>query len=101
MLTAQAAWADGYAEDQLLLNVGRTWRLGPHPEYTTVWHTPGAGMERVDAWDKVFRSGDADELEAAFRSVARIVRAGCYREITEPIQGRGGIYYCERFEPLV
>jgi hypothetical protein len=112
VLAGQTGWESGWADDQLVLSVGRTWRLGPEPEYMTVWHTPSAGLERLDAWDKTFRSGEADEIEKPFSEVARIERAGCYEPLLEPIRQsaekgaeawsgtRGGIYYAEFFEPL-
>ena len=44
----------------MILSMGRTWRLGPEPEYLTL---PGTrrppGLGRLDDWDKVFRSGEA------------------------------------------
>ena len=83
----------------MILSVGRTWRLGPEPEYLTAWQTPTAGFERIDAWDKVFRSGEADDLEKPFREVARIDRAGCYEALLEPKRAHGGTYYAEFFEP--
>src|SRR5262245_46591126 len=82
----------------------------------TVWHTPGAGLARIDDWDKVFRSGQADEIEKPFRELALIERAGCYDALLSPVRQpvtnesrersdasareRGGIYYAEIFEPV-
>ncbi len=112
VLAGQSGWESGWAEDQMILSVGRTWRLGPEPEYMTVWHTPSAGLERLDEWDKTFRSGEADALEKPFREVARIDRAGCYDALLEPVRQpaasdtaersktRGSIYYAEFFEPV-
>jgi len=115
VLAGQSGWEGSWSEDQMILSVGRTWRLGPEPEYMTVWHTPSAGLGRIDAWDKVFRSGEADELEQPFREVARIERAGCYEALLDPVRQpttsaeatrsepsprtQGGIYYAEFFEP--
>src|SRR5688572_29485222 len=78
VLAGQSGWEGSWSEDQMVLNMGRTWRLGPEPEYMTVWYTATAGLDRIDDWEKVFRSGEADELEKPFREVARIERAGCY-----------------------
>ena len=36
----QTGWAGEYAEDVMVLNIGRTFRTGPEPEYMTVWYTP-------------------------------------------------------------
>jgi len=92
----QEGWNSGY-EDELILSVGRTWRLGPDPDYMTVWHAPGANIDRIDAWDGIFRSGEADELEQPFFQVARINVAGCYSPLIEPRPGRNGTYYAEYF----
>jgi hypothetical protein len=100
VLAGQSGWEGSWAEDRLVLSIGRTWRLGPEPEYLTAWQTPTEGFERIDAWDKVFRSGEADDLEKPFREVARIDRAGCYEALLDPKPARGGIYYAEFFEPL-
>lgn len=114
VLAGQSGWEGGWSEDQLLLGIGRTWRLGPEPEYLTVWHTPAAGLARLDDWDKVFRSGQADEVEKPFRELARIDRAGCYDALIDPIRqpvasaalersdarAQRGIYYAEFFEPV-
>ena len=67
----QEGWHDDYGEDRLMLSAGRTGRLGPEPEYMAVWHTPDAGFERIDAWDRIFRSGDAESSEQPFFQVAR------------------------------
>jgi hypothetical protein len=116
VLTGQSGWEGSWNEDQMILNMGRTWRLGPEPEYMTVWYTPTAGLGRIDDWDKVFRSGEADALEKPFREVARIERAGCYEALLDPVRQsatsvvaerseesprpQSGIYYAEFFEPV-
>ena len=98
-LAGQSGWEGSWSEDQMILSMGRTWRLGPEPEYLTVWYTPTAGLGRLDDWDKVFRSGEADALEKPFRELARIDRAGCYEALLEPVRQQNGIYYAEFFEP--
>jgi hypothetical protein len=108
VLAGQSGWEGSWSEDQLLLSIGRTWRLGPEPEYLTVWHTPAAGLARIDDWDEVFRSGRADNIEKPFSELARIERAGCYDALLEPIRrspasetrARGAVYYAEFFEPV-
>ena len=47
LIQAQQSWASGHGEDRLLLSAGRTWRLGPEPEYLHVWHSPGSACS---AW---------------------------------------------------
>ena len=92
----QEGWDSGY-EDELVLSVGRTWRLGPDPGYMTVWHARNASLDRIDAWDRIFRSGEADDLEQPFFQVARIDVAGCYDPLLEPVPARNGTYYAEFF----
>ena len=91
----QTGWSGEYADDILLLNMGRTFRLGPEPEYVSVWYTPNAGIERVGEWERIFGSGEADDFEETFRLAARIDRAGCYEPLLEPTAGREGLYYAE------
>ena len=81
VLAGQSGWEGSWSEDQLILSIGRTWRLGPDPEYMTIWHTPTEGLARIDAWEKVFRSGEAADIEKPFREVAQIDRAGCYEAL--------------------
>jgi hypothetical protein len=94
----QSGWAEGYAEDILLANLGRSWRLGPEPEYLAVWWTPDHGLERIDEWERVFRSSEADVFEEPFKLAARIDRAGCYEPLIEPVPARGERYYLEFLE---
>jgi hypothetical protein len=100
VLAGQSGWESSWSEDQMIFSMGRTWRLGPEPEYLTVWHSPAAGLKRIDDWDEVFRSGKADEIDKPFRELARIDRAGCYDALLDPKHQRNGIYYAEFFEPV-
>ena len=93
----QKGWDTSYGEDQLVLNIGRTWRLGPEPEYLAAWYSPQAGFDRIDVWDRLFRSGEANPLERPFFRVARIDVAGCYAPLIEPVHARNGTYYAEFF----
>jgi hypothetical protein len=94
----QTGWSGDYAEDLAVLNVGRSWRMGPEPEYLTAWYSPNAGLERIDEWERLFRSGDADAYEEPFRLAGRIDRAGCYDPLLEPVVGTKGKYYAEWFD---
>ena len=51
----QDAWSEEYADDVLVLNMGRTFRTGPEPSYLAVWHTASAGIERIGDWEAVLR----------------------------------------------
>ena len=91
----QYGWSDEHADDVLLLNLGRTFRVGPEPEYVAVWYAPRAGLERIGDWERIFASGEADHLEETFRLAARIDTAGAYEPLLEPLPGRDGLYYGE------
>ncbi|MGH3136301.1 MAG: hypothetical protein ACRDPV_07400 [Gaiellaceae bacterium] len=91
----QDGWSSEHADDVLLLNLGRTFRTGPEPEYVAAWYTPNAGLERIGEWERIFASGEADHLEETFRLAARIDTAGCYEPLLEPVRGRDGLYYAE------
>lgn len=94
----QSGWAGEYADDQLVLNLARTWRIGPEPEYVAVWYNAAAGLERIEEWERVFTSGEASHFEEPFKLAARIDSAGCYEPLLEPVAGAGGPYYAELFE---
>jgi hypothetical protein len=94
----QEGWEGDYDADVAVLNLGRTWRMGPEPEYLTAWHSPSAGLERLDEWERIFKSGDAARFEEPFRLAARIDRAGVYEPLLEPVVGSAGRYYAEFFD---
>jgi hypothetical protein len=98
MTKGQDGWDAGFQEDRLVLGAARTWRMGPEPEHLGVWQSPGFGFERIDDWERIFRSGAADHLEEPFRKVARIDAAGCYDALLEPVRARNGNYYAEFFK---
>jgi hypothetical protein len=91
----QEGWAGDYSDDVMLANLGRSWRLGPEPEYMCVWWTASQGLDRIDDWERVFRSSAADAFEEPFRLAARIDRAGCYEPLLEPVAGTSERYYME------
>ncbi|HLZ09702.1 MAG TPA: hypothetical protein VKT80_14020 [Chloroflexota bacterium] len=97
--TGQEGWDATYQEDHLIWSAGRTWRLGPAPEYLGVWYSPHADFERIDDWERIFRGGEAEIHENVFRKVATIEAAGCYRPLREPVRARGQTYYVEYFRP--
>jgi hypothetical protein len=70
MLKGLEGWDAGYQEDELILGMSRTWRLGPEPEHIAVWDSPQAGFKRIDEWEGIFRSGAADHLEEPLQRVA-------------------------------
>lgn len=94
----QDVWSEDYADDMLVLNLGRTFRTGPDPEYMAVWYTPNAGLERIGEWERIFKSHEADRLEETFKLGARIDKAGCYEPLLPPVKRRGALYYAEYFD---
>lgn len=94
----QTGWSGDHATDVAVLNVGRTWRMGEEPEYLTAWYSKDHGLDRLDDWERIFSSGDADAYEEPFRLAARIERAGCYEPLAEPVVGNLGKYYGEWFD---
>ena len=80
----QTGWAGDNVEDVLLANLGRSWRTGPEPEYIAFWLTQAQGLDRFDDWERIFRSGVAEQFEEPFRLAARIDRAGSYDPLLEP-----------------
>jgi hypothetical protein len=90
-------WNDQYPEDIEVLSLARTWRLGPEPEYLTVYHTPASGLERFEEWQRIFRSGEISFMESSAQLAFRIDRAGCYASLSEPVLGTSGPYYVEYF----
>jgi hypothetical protein len=94
----QEGWAGDYDADIAVLNLGRTWRMGPEPEYLTAWYSPSAGLERLDEWERIFKSGDAERFEEPFRLAARIDRSGAYEPLLDPVVGSAGRYYAEYFD---
>ena len=97
-VAARRGWSGEYDDDIAVMNVGRSWRIGPEPEYLCAWYSRNAGMERIDEWERVFRSGEADLFEEPFRLAARIDAAGCYEPLLEPVVGSTGRYYAEWFD---
>lgn len=91
----QEGWSGEYSEDQLLLNLGRTFRTGPEPGYLAVWYNRSAGVERIGDWERIFKSGVADHFEEPFKLAARIDAAGCYEPLLAPVAGASSLYYGE------
>jgi hypothetical protein len=92
---AQGTWAANYGDDRILVNAGRSWRVGPEPEYLCVWHSRAAGLDRIDEWERLFRTAGEAEHHGQFEAVARIDRAGCYQPLGEPSVGTEGRFLIE------
>ena len=71
-------WQAHNPPDRLVLLLGRTWRLGPSPEYLAAWEIEG--VERLTAWEEAAR---AKKLSGApnVADVAEMVESGLYEEL--------------------
>ena len=93
----QSAWSE-VATDRMILQVGRTLRLGPKPSYLCLWEIPDIG--RLDAWEEYFNSGAAAEnrrSQAMHRAIS-IQRAGLYDVLWQAKTLEASLYlilYCE------
>jgi hypothetical protein len=76
---SQQEWLAQHPEDELLLCIGRTWRMGPKPLYLAVWKIPN--FARIDEWTRIFREEQASLLaHSEFEAVAVIEDAGVYED---------------------
>jgi hypothetical protein len=93
----QSAWSEG-ATDRMILQLGRTLRLGPTPSYLCLWEIPDIG--RLDAWEEYFHSSAAAEnrrSQAMHRAIS-IQRAGLYDVLWRAKTLDASLYlilYCE------
>jgi len=94
-LGGQSAWKD--PNDDLLGQIGRTMRLGPHPAYMAFCRFND--FCRLDEWEAHFRSEKhaADRRMHAKHLAIHHFRAACYDEIIPPRRLTGGLYYVEFF----
>ncbi len=95
----QAGWEGAHeSDDALLFNIGRTWRVGPEPEFLTIWRSPG-GLRRLDEWEGLYRQdGQEEPWNVPFRLAGRMDAAGCYEPLLEPVAATAGRYYAEYFD---
>ncbi len=69
-------WMKEHPDDELVLLIGRTWRLGPEPNYMAVWKVKD--FARFDEWKK--HMPGPEEIEKG----AQIIEfAGTYEEFGE------------------
>ncbi len=95
----QSSWSEG-AVDRMVLQLGRTMRLGPRPSYLCLWDIPDIG--RLDAWETYFHSSAAAEnrrSQAMHRSI-NIDRAGLYDVLHQGPSIEAPVYIVEYSEPL-
>jgi len=92
------SWAEG-AVDRMVLQLGRTMRIGPHPSYLALWRIPDIG--RLDAWEEYFSSDvylKGNPRSHAMHRAINIARAGLYDAPVEDGTEREGLHYVEYFD---
>ena len=80
---ASQRWAREHPDDELLLNIGRTWRLGPKPTYMTIWKLKD--LTTLHRWNEEFQKPDIIQKHGEFAEVATIVDAGLYADLGQEV----------------
>ena len=91
-----SSWIEG-AVDKMVLQLGRTMRLGPQPSYLAFWKIDG--LERLDDWEEYFGS-DAwprNRKSTAMHRAIHIQRGGLYDAVVEGPAAGEGVHYVEYF----
>ena len=92
-----SSWVEG-AVDAMVLQLGRTMRLGPQPSYLAFWKIQG--LHRLDDWEAYF-SSDAwprNRRSTAMHQAIHIQRGGLYDVVIEGPAAADGVHYVEYFE---
>lgn len=96
----QSWWADADAQgdDELVAQLGRTLRLGPHPCYMAIWRC--RGLDKLDEWEAHFTSDAAwrDTAALASHRAIHLCDAGCYDELITGPAIRDGLQLVEYFK---
>src|SRR5215467_3105471 len=91
-------WTEG-AEDRVVLQLGRTLRLGPVPSYLCLWDIPS--VARLDSWEDYFHSPAAarNARSLAMHRAIHIQRAGVYDVLTRADSFEAPLYLIEYIDP--
>lgn len=91
-------WAEG-AEDRVVLQLGRTLRLGPAPSYLCLWEVPS--LARLDSWEDYFHSPAAarNGRSLAMHRAIHIQRAGLYDILDRAESLDAPLYLIEYIDP--
>lgn len=77
-------WARQHPEDELVLNLARTWRMGPNnTRYLTIWKIEDFGA--FQRWQEEFATAEAATKLAELRRLLRVVEAGVYEDLGSEI----------------
>jgi hypothetical protein len=94
------SWSeDSGMVDHMLLQLGRTMRLGPRPSYLCLWDIPDIG--RLDAWEKYFHSPAAGRnyRSQALHRTINFDRAGLYDVLDKGPSIDAPVYVVEYCDP--
>jgi hypothetical protein len=91
-------WAEG-AEDRVVLQLGRTLRLGPVPSYLCLWDIPS--IARLDSWEDYFHSPAVarNDRSLAMHRATHIQRAGLYDVLGRAERLEAALYLIEYVDP--
>lgn len=94
----QSNWSEG-SVDHMLLQLGRTMRLGPRPSYLCLWEIRNIG--RLDAWEEYFHSPAAtrNPRSLAMHRSINIDRAGLYDVLDQGASVEFALYIVDYCEP--
>ena len=72
-------WAADHPDDELVMIIGRTWRLGPRPTYMVVWRIKD--FSTFATWSSEFQKQQTLDNHGEFEEVGTIVDAGVYEDL--------------------
>lgn len=76
-------WQRQYPDDELVLMIGRTWRMGPKPGYMVVWRIKD--FTTFERWKAEFAKANILHEHGEFEQVGTIVDAGVYEDLGHEI----------------
>ena len=76
-------WQREHPDDELVLMIGRTWRMGPKPGYMVIWRIKD--FSTFQRWNEEFARADTLQKHGEFEEVGTIVDAGVYEDLGQEI----------------
>jgi hypothetical protein len=76
-------WAANHPGEELVMIIGRTWRLGPKPTYMVVWKIKD--FTTFETWNAEFRKQEILDDHDEFNAVGTIVDAGVYEDLGDEV----------------
>lgn len=76
-------WTEAHPEDEIVLLVGRSWRLGPRPEYMCVWKM--RDFARFDEWQKELEAYLAEHPHETEQPFMVIESAGIFEDLGKEV----------------